>query len=109
MEGRERPTESVAGGIKEVSWWTFYTLFLLITLFLLSLMVRALIGGALGKISNFGQAIYLVGLLMTVLGLLGLCLAYIVRVMWYRLKDRRQQKQQADGRVTTGPLSDKRV
>jgi len=72
--------------IKEFSWWTFYVLFLIVVVFLLSLMVRELIGGALVRISNPGLFIYFVGLIMAVFGLMAMCIIYIVRVMWYRLK-----------------------
>lgn len=72
--------------IKDLSWWTFYTLFLLTVLYLLFLIVWSLIAGAFGRISNFGEFIYLFGLMIAVLGLMGLCIAYIVRVMWQRFK-----------------------
>jgi cation transporter-like permease len=74
--------------IKDFSWWTFYSLFLLVVLLLLYLMMKSLLGGALGRISNFGEVIYLFGLVLAVIGLMGLCVAYIVKVMRYRLKTR---------------------
>lgn len=86
MSEKSKSERSLFGKIKDLSWWIFYSLFLLTVLFLLSLMIWSLSGGALGRISNFGQLIYLVGLLIAVLGLMGMCIAYIVRVMWYRLK-----------------------
>lgn len=76
--------------IRELSWWTFYLLFLMIVLFLLSLLVRALIGGALAGISNPARFVYSVGLMMAVFGLMAMCIAYIVRVLWHRLKDNRR-------------------
>ncbi len=72
--------------IKDLSWWTFYTLFLLTVLYLLSLIIGPLFGGALGRVSNFGEFIYFIGLIIAILGLMGLCVAYIVRVMWHRFK-----------------------
>jgi len=75
--------------IKEVSWWTFYILFLIVLLFLLALILRELFGGALARISNAGLFIYFIGLIMAVFGLMAMCIAYVVRVMWYRLKSNR--------------------
>ncbi len=89
MREKSSSKRRLLGNIKDLSWWAFYSLFLLTVLFLLSLIIWSLIGGALGRISNFGQLLYLVGLLIAVLGLMALCLVYIVRVMWYRLKSDR--------------------
>ncbi len=86
MSEKRTSNRSLFGKIKDVSWWAYYSLFLLTILFLLSLIIRSLLGGASGGISNFGQLIYLVGLCMAVFGLMGLCIAYLVRVMWDRLK-----------------------
>ena len=72
--------------LKELSWWTFYVLFLAVVIFLLFLVVRGLIGGALGRVSNFAEAVYLIGLGMAVLGLMGMCIVYAVRTMWGKLK-----------------------
>lgn len=74
--------------IKEFSWWAFYILFLMIVLFLLSLLVRGLIGGALQKISNAGEVVYFIGLMLAVFGLMAMCIAYVVRMMWRRFKTR---------------------
>ena len=76
--------------IKEFSWWTFYVLFLIVVLFLLSLIVRGLVGGAVARISNPGLFIYFVGLLMAVFGLMALCVAYVVRVVHRKLKANRE-------------------
>ena len=54
------------------------------------LLVRALVGGALARISNPALFIYSVGLMMAVFGLMAMCIAYIVRVLWHRLKDNRR-------------------
>lgn len=89
MREKSSSKRRLLGNIKDLSWWAFYSLFLLTVLFLLSLIIWSLIGGALGRISNFGQLIYLVGLLIALLGLMALCLVYIVRVMRYRLKSDR--------------------
>jgi hypothetical protein len=89
MSEKSKSDRRLLRSIKELSWWTSYSLFLLIILFLLSLMIKSLAGGALGRVSNFGQLIYLVGLLIAVLGLMALCTAYILRVMWYRFKGNR--------------------
>jgi hypothetical protein len=72
--------------VKEFSWWTFYVLFFLIVLFLLLLTVRGFIGGALERVSNTGELIYFIGLVIAVFGLMGMCIAYILRVMWRRLR-----------------------
>jgi hypothetical protein len=72
--------------LKEFSWWTFYVLFLAVVLFLLFLLVRSLIGGALGRVSNLAEVVYLIGLGMAVLGLMGMCIVYVARTMWFRLK-----------------------
>jgi len=72
--------------VKEFSWWAFYVLFFMIVVFLLFLVVRSLVGGALARVSNAGQLIYSLGLLIAVFGLMGMCIAYIVRVMWRRLR-----------------------
>ena len=72
--------------VKEFSWWTFYVLFLAIVLFLFFLLGRGLIGGALGEISDTGRLVYLLGLVVAVLGLMVMCIAYIVKVMWRRLR-----------------------
>lgn len=89
MREKSSSKRRLLGNIKDLSWWAFYSLFLLTVLFLLSLIIWSLIGGALGRISNFGQLIYLVGLLIALLGLMALCLVYIVPVMRYRLKSDR--------------------
>ncbi|NIQ40422.1 MAG: hypothetical protein GTN81_17830 [Proteobacteria bacterium] len=80
--------------IRQVSWWTFYSLFLLVVLYLLFLMLRSLTGGEFVRASTFGQFMYHGGLVITVVGLLGLCIGYLVRVMWYRLKTNRVTKVQ---------------
>jgi len=72
--------------LKTFSWWTFYILFLAVVLFLLFLLVRGLIGGALGRVSNLAEGVYLIGLGMALLGLMGMCIVYAVRMMWFKLK-----------------------
>ncbi len=82
--------------IKEYSWWTFYVLFLIVVLFLLFLIVRGLIGGAVARISNPGLFIYFVGLLMAVFGLMALCVAYVVRVMRHKLRANQEASIQSN-------------
>jgi hypothetical protein len=75
--------------IREFSWWTFYVLFIGIVIFLLFLMVRVMVGGALATISNTGLFIYYIGLLMVIFGLMAMCVGYIVRVTRYKLRGNR--------------------
>jgi hypothetical protein len=49
-------------------------------------MFRAVISGALGSVSNAGELIYVIGLVMAVVGITAMCVVYVLRVMRYRLK-----------------------
>jgi Zn-dependent protease with chaperone function len=88
MIGKNEAKGTLLDKIRELSWWTFYSLFLLTVLYLLFLLLWALIGGAFEGISSFGQFIYLGGLVIAVFGLLGLCIGYIVKVMLMRLRSK---------------------
>jgi hypothetical protein len=82
--------------VKRISWWIFYISFLSIVLFLACLIVRGLGSGALGRISNGGQLIYLGGLTMAVVGLMAMCIAYVIRAMWHRLRGDRDAAHPGD-------------
>ena len=75
--------------IKALSWWVFYTLFLLLVLFLFALLIRGLGREALGALPNVGELIYVIGLMMAAGGLMAMCIAYVVRIMWGRLRRER--------------------
>jgi hypothetical protein len=95
MVGKGMPQSKISdepspGNVRNVAWWVFYSLFLVTMLYLLFLMIRTLSGEGLWDVSSFGQLIYAVGLWIAVLGLIGLCILYIVRVMFCRLKNGRR-------------------
>jgi len=75
--------------VQSLSWWTFYGLFLILVFLLFTLMIRAVFGGALGRISNVAQFIYFLGLAMAVFGLMAMCIAYIARQMGERIRANR--------------------
>lgn len=82
--------------IKELSWWAFYILFFLVVLFLLFLLVRAFFGGALGQISNAGQLIYFIGLVMVVFGMMAMAIVYVTRVIVYKVRAIRNRQEEED-------------
>jgi len=65
-----------------------------IVVFLLFLVVRGLVRGALARVSNAGQLINFMGLVTAVFGLMARYLAYIVRGMWHNFKSHRGGEDQ---------------